>query len=136
MDNTTEKNHTQDGTPEEGCCNPTTELAPTLEMIKETYDRLAKLVEQCKTPVLLCMLTKEKEGKIEHRISINENISKIADLEGIKWNAARGFLYASGTCFSCAPEAISQGMKYIFEFLERKEKRSIFAAILDTPFDH
>lgn len=46
------------------------------------------------------------------------------------------FLYASATCFSGAPEAISQGIKYIFEFLERKKQKSVFAAIIDTPFDH
>ena len=105
-------------------------------MIKEAYDRLEELVVQCNTPVLLCMLTGEKGGKIEHRNSTNNSVSKMTGKEGIGWNAARGFLYASATCFSGAPEAISQGIKYIFEFLERKKQKSVFSAIIDTPFDH
>lgn len=135
MDNTEEKN-TQNCTPEEGCCNPSAKQAPTVEMIKEAYDRLEDLVKQCETPVLLCMLTAEKNGNIEYRNSANNSVSEIAGKEGIGWTAARGFLYASGTCFSGDPEAISQGIKHAFEFLERKEKRGVFAAIIDTPFDH
>ena len=131
-----EKEDTKTTAPEEGCCNPVTEPASTLEMIKEAYDRLEELVVQCNTPVLLCMLTGEKGGKIEHRNSTNNSVSKMTGKEGIGWNAARGFLYASATCFSGAPEAISQGIKYIFEFLERKKQKSVFSAIIDTPFDH
>ena len=135
MDNTEEKN-TQNCTPEEGCCNTTAEQAPTVEMIKEAYERLEELVKQCETPVLLCMLAKENDGNIEYRNSANNSVSEIAGKEGIGWTAASGFLYASATCFSGAPEAISQGIKHAFEFLERKEKRGVFAAIIDTPFDH
>lgn len=131
-----EKEDTKTTAPEEGCCNPVTEPASTLEMIKEAYDRLEELVVRCNTPVLLCMLTGEKGGKIEHRNSTNNSVSKMTGKEGIGWNAARGFLYASATCFSGAPEAISQGIKYIFEFLERKKQKSVFSAIIDTPFDH
>ena len=131
-----EKEDTKTTAPEEGCCNPVTEPASTLEMIKEAYDRLEELVVQCNTPVLLCMLTGEKGGKIEHRNSTNNSVSKMTGKEGIGWNAARGFLYASATFFSGAPEAISQGIKYIFEFLERKKQKSVFSAIIDTPFDH
>lgn len=131
-----EKEDTKTTAPEEGCCNPVTEPASTLEMIKEAYDRLEELVVQCNTPVLLCMLTGEKGGKIEHRNSTNNSVSKMTDKERIVWNAARGFLYASGTCFSGNPEVISQGIKHAFEFLERNEKRGVFAAIIDTPFDH
>ena len=131
-----EKEDTKTTAPEEGCCNPVTEPASTLEMIKEAYDRLEELVVRCITPVLLCMLTGEKGGKIEHRNSTNNSVSKMTGKEGIGWNAARGFLYASATCFSGAPEAISQGIKYIFEFLERKKQKSVFSAIIDTPFDH
>lgn len=131
-----EKEDTKTTAPEEGCCNPVTEPASTLEMIKEAYDRLEELVVRCNTPVLLCMFTREKGGKIEHRNSTNNSVSKMTGKEGIGWNAARGFLYASATCFSGAPEAISQGIKYIFEFLERKKQKSVFSAIIDTPFDH
>lgn len=137
MDNTTEDNQTQNGTPEEGCCNTAAEQAPvTVEMIKEAYDRLEELVKQCNTPVLVCMLAKENDDNIEYRNSANNSVSKVAGKEGIGWTAARGFLYASGTCFSGDPESISQGIKHAFEFLERKEKRGVFAAIIDTPFGH
>ena len=132
-----EKEDTKTTAPEEGCCNTAAEQAPvTVEMIKEAYDRLEELVKQCNTPVLLCMLTEEKDGKIEHRNSTNNSVSKMTGEEGIEWNAARGFLYASATCFSGAPEAISQGIKYIFEFLERKKQKRVFSAIIDTPFEH
>lgn len=131
-----EKEDTKTTAPEEGCCNPATEPAPTVEMIKEAYDRLEELVYQCETPVLLCMLTQENDGKIEHRNSTNNSVSKMTGQEGIGWNAARGFLYASATCFSGSSEAISQGIKYIFEFLERKKQGGVFAAIIDTPFDN
>lgn len=131
-----EKEDTKTTAPEEGCCNPATEPAPTVEMIKEAYDRLEELVNQCETPVLLCMIVKENDDNTEYRNSSSKSISKVADKERIVWNAARGFLYASGTCFSGDPEVISQGIKHAFEFLERKEKRGVFAAIIDTPFDH
>lgn len=132
-----EKEDTKTTTPEEGCCNTAAEQAPvTVEMIKEAYDRLEELVKQCNTPVLVCMLAKENDDNIEYRNSANNSVSKVAGKEGIGWTAARGFLYASGTCFSGDPEAISQGIKHAFEFLERKEKRGVFAAIIDTPFDH
>ena len=87
-----EKEDTKTTTPEEGCCNTAAEQAPvTVEMIKEAYDRLEELVKQCNTPVLLCMLTEEKGGKIEHRNSTNNSVSKMTAEEGIGWNAARGF---------------------------------------------
>lgn len=137
MDNTTEDNQTQNGTPEEGCCNTAAEQAPvTVEMIKEACNCLENLMRQCNTPVLLCMLIEEKDGNIEHRVSANDSVSKMAGKDGIGWTAARGFLYASRTCFSGDPESISQGIKHAFEFLERKEKRGVFAAIIDTPFGH
>lgn len=131
-----EKEDTKTTAPEEGCCNPATESAPTVEMIKEAYDRLEELVNQCETPVLLCMIVKENDENTEYRNSSSKSISKVADKERIVWNAARGFLYASRTCFSGDPESISQGIKHAFEFLERKEKRGVFAAIIDTPFGH
>lgn len=132
-----EKEDTKATTPEEGCCNTAAEQAPvTVEMIKEAYDRLEELVNQCETPALLCMIVKENDGNSEYRNSSSNSVSKVADKERIVWNAARGFLYASGTCFSGNPEVISQGIKHAFEFLERNEKRGVFAAIIDTPFDH
>lgn len=128
----------KDCTPDEACCcDPAPEQAPvTVEMIKEAYDRLEKLVDQCNTPVLLCMIAQEKECQIDHLISTNNGFSKMAGAEGIGWNAARGFLYATRSCFSCDPEAISQGIKYFFETLEKKKNRGVFTAIIDTPFEH
>lgn len=132
-----EEKNTQTCTPDEACNNPAAEQAlVTVEMIKEAYDRLEELVNQCETPALLCMIVKENDGNSEYRNSSSNSVSKVADKERIVWNAARGFLYASGTCFSGDPEVISQGIKHAFEFLERKEKRGGFAAIIDTPFDH
>lgn len=121
---------------EECCCNPATESAPTVEMIKEACNRLENLMRQCNTPVLLCMLIEEKDGNIEHRVSANDSVSKMAGKDGIGWTAARGFLYASRTCFSGDPESISQGIKHALEFLDRKKQGGVFAAIIDTPFDH
>lgn len=86
-----EKEDTKTTAPEEGCCNPATESAPTVEMIKEAYDRLEELVNQCETPVLLCMIVKENDCNTEYRNSSSKSISKVADKERIVWNAARGF---------------------------------------------
>lgn len=124
-------------TPDEACNNVTAEQAPvTLEMIQEAYDRLEELINQCKTPVLLCMITKKNESKIEHRFSTNDSVSKITVKEGMGWTAARGFLYASATCFSGDSKAVVQGIKYVFKYIQRRKNKDIFAGILDTPFEH
>lgn len=133
-----EKEDTKPTKPDEACCyDPAPEQAPvTVEMIQEAYDRLEELVNQCKTPVLLCMLAEKKESKITHRVSTNDSVSKMTVKDGMVWIAASGFLHASTTCFSGAPEAISQGIKYVFEDIERRKRRDIFAGIIDTPFEH
>lgn len=122
-------------TPEEACCNIAEQAPVTVEMIEEAYNRLEELVIQCKTPVLMTMIFR-KDGKTNQRISTNDSVSGMAGSEGIKWTAARGFLYAAGACISGAPKAVLQGIEYTFEFLERKEKRGLFAGITDTPFEH
>lgn len=133
-----QKEETKTTTPDEAYCwDPAPEQAPvTLEMIHEAYDRLEELVSQCKTPVLLCMITKKNESKIEHRFSTNDSVSKITVKDGMGWTAARGFLYASTTCFSGDSKAVAQGIKYVFEYIQRRKNKDIFAGILDTPFEH
>lgn len=113
----------------------TPEEAPTVAMIEEAYDRLEELVNQCETPVLMTMIFR-KDGKTNQRISTNDSVSGMAGSEGIKWTAARGFLYAAGACISGVPQAVLQGIEYTFEFLERKEKKGLFAGITDTPFEN
>lgn len=136
MDNTEEKN-TQNYTPDEACCcDPAPEQAPvTVEMIQEAYDRLAELVNQCKTPVLLYILA-QNDLEFHQKISTNDSVIKAPGNKGIKWNAARGFLFASGNCLAGNPEAVSQGIKYSFEFFQREKSKSRLGEILDTPFEN
>ena len=115
MDNTTEDNHTQNGTPEEGCCCDTAEQAPvTVEMIEEAFERLRNMVNQCKTPVLLHMLI-EKEGRVSGECGTCEAVVDMSGPKGTEWIAARGYLFASVTCFSGNPDVVSQGVKLAFE---------------------
>lgn len=132
-----EKEDTKTTKPDEACCyDPAPEQAPvTVEMIQEAYDRLEELVNQCKTPVLLCMLA-QNGLEVNHKITTNDSVIKAPGYKGIKWNAARGFLFASGTCLTGNPEAVFQGIKYVFEDIERRKRRDIFAGIIDTPFEH
>lgn len=124
-------------TPDEVCCDKSAaKKAPvTVEMIQEAYDRLKELVNQCKTPVLLCMLAENDLG-INQNVSTNDSVIKAPSDKGIKWNAARGFLFASGTCLTGNPEAVFQGIKYGFEFLQREERKAALDEILDTPFEN
>lgn len=132
-----EKEDTKTTKPDEACCcDPAPEQAPvTVEMIQEAYERLEELVNQCKTPALLCMLIDSDLG-INHKISTNDSVIKAPGDKGIKWNAARGFLFASNTCFAGNPEAVSQGIKYSLEFFQREKIQSRLGEILDTPFEN
>lgn len=132
-----EKEDTKPTKPDEACCyDPAPEQAPvTVEMIQEAYDRLEELVNQCKTPVLLCMLAENDLGA-NHKITTNDSVTKAPGNKGIRWNAARGFLLASGTCLTGNPEAICQGIKYTFEFFQREKNKSMLGKILDTPFEN
>ena len=124
-------------TPDEVCYDKSAaEKTPvTVKMIQEAYDRLEELVNQCKTPVLLCMLAQNDLGA-NYKITTNDSVTKAPGNKGIRWNAARGFLFASGTCLSGNPEAICQGIKYTFEFFQREKIQSRLGEILDTPFEN
>lgn len=115
MDNTEEKN-TQNCTPGEAyCCDPAPEQAPvTVEMIEEAFERLRNMVNQCKTPVLLHMLI-EKEGRVSGECGTCEAVVDMSGPKGTEWIAARGYLFASVTCFSGNPDVVSQGVKLAFE---------------------
>lgn len=128
MDTTEEKN-TQPCTPEEGCCSNTTEQAPTVEMIEEAYNRLEELVTQCKTPVLM-HISIEKGEKVSSRSTTCKAVTEMPGSRGTEWLAARGYLTASGTCFSGNPDAISQGVKLAFKNAHRRAGVNPIAAIL------
>lgn len=115
MDNTEEKN-TQNCTPDEACCcDPAPEQAPvTVEMIEEAFERLRNMVNQCKTPILLHMLI-EKEGRVSGESATCEAVVDMSGPKGTEWLAARGYIFASGDCFSGNPETISQGVKLAFK---------------------
>lgn len=132
-----EKEDTKTTKPDEACCcDPAPEQAPvTAEMIEEAFERLRNMVNQCKAPALLCMLIDSDLG-INHRVSTNDSVTEAPGNKGIKWNAARGFLFASNTCFDGNPEAVSQGIKYSLEFFQREKIKSRLGEILDTPFDN
>lgn len=123
-----EKENTKTSTPEEACCN-TTEQAPTVEMIEEAYNRLEEMVNQCKTPVLLHIKI-EKGERVNSRTSTCKAVTEMACPRGTEWLAARGYLAASGTCFSGDPDTISQGVKLAFEHAHRRAGVNPIAAIL------
>lgn len=132
-----EKESTKTSTPEEACCN-TTEQAPTVAMIEEAYNRLEEMVNQCKTPVLLHIKI-EKGERVNSRTATCKAVTERPGPNGTKWLAARGYLAASGTCFSGDPDTISQGVKFAFEHAHRRAGVNPIAAILgitDTPFEH
>jgi len=114
-----EKEDTKTTAPEEGCCNPVTEPASTLEMIKEAYNRLEELVNQCKTPVILHIKI-EKGESVNSRTSTCKAVTKMAGAKSTEWLAARGYLEASGICFSGNPETISLGVKLAFKEAHRR----------------
>jgi len=125
-----EKEDTKATTPEEGCCNTAAEQAPvTVEMIEEAYNRLEEMVNQCKTPVLLHIKI-EKGGVVNSRTATCAAVTEMPCPKGTEWLAARGYLAASGTCFSGDPEAISLGVKLAFEHAHRRAGVNPIAAIL------
>lgn len=132
-----EKEDTKTTKPDEVCYDKSAaEKTPvTVKMIQEAYDRLAELVNQCKTPVLLCMLA-ENDLEVNHRTTTNDSVIKAPGNKGIKWNAARGFLFASELCLVGNSEAVFQGIKYSFEFLQRRERKAALDENLDTPFEN
>lgn len=129
MDNT--KKEEKNCTPDEACCcDAVAEQAPvTVEMIEEAYEQLQNMVNQCQTPVLLHILV-DKGDRVNTKTSTCEAVTKMPDAKGTEWLAARGYLAASGTCFSGDPEAISQGVRLIFERAHRKAGMNPIAAML------
>lgn len=124
-----EKENTKTSTPEEGCCSNTTEQAPTVEMIEEAYNRLEEMVNQCKTPVLLHIKI-EKGERVNSKTATCKAVTEMPVPNGTEWLAARGYLAASGTCFSGNPETISLGVKLAFEHTHRRAGVNPIAAIL------
>lgn len=115
-----EKEDTKATTPEEGCCNTAAEQAPvTVDMIEEAYNRLEELVNQCKTPVILHIKI-EKGESVNSRTSTCKAVTKMAGAKSTEWLAARGYLEASGICFSGNPETISLGVKLAFKEAHRR----------------
>ena len=121
MDTTKEKNEKR--TPNEACCcDAATEQAPvTVEMIKEAFEHLRKMVNQCQTPVMLHMLI-DNGDSVSGKNATCDAVTKMPGAKGTEWLAARGYLFASGNCFSGNPEMVSQGVKLAFE----KAHRSTF----------
>ena len=120
MDNTTEDNHTQNGTPEEGCCCDTAEQAPvTVEMIEEAFEYLNNMVNRCQTPVLAHILI-EKGDRVDGKSTTCEAVVEMSGPKGTEWLAARGYIFASGNCFSGNPETISLGVKLAFKEAHRR----------------
>ena len=120
MDNTEEDN-TQNCTPDEACCcDPAAEQTPvTVDMIEEAYNLLEELVNQCKTPVLLHIKI-EKGKSVNSRTSTCKAVTEMTGAKSTEWLAARGYLAASGTCFSGNPETISLGVKLAFKEAHRR----------------
>lgn len=120
MDNTEEDN-TQNCTPDEACCcDPAAEQTPvTVDMIEEAYNLLEELVNQCKTPVLLHIKI-EKGKSVNSRTSTCKAVTEMIGAKSTEWLAARGYLAASGTCFSGNPETISLGVKLAFKEAHRR----------------
>ena len=120
MDNTEEDN-TQNCTPDEACCcDPAAEQTPvTVDMIEKVYDLLEELVNQCKTPVLLHIKIEKGKG-VNSRTSTCKAVTEMIGAKSTEWLAARGYLAASGTCFSGNPETISLGVKLAFKESHRR----------------
>lgn len=89
----------------------------------------------------------ELDGDCTHGNTVEEvarNLDECAELyvedcltDGAPLPEPRAAVIVPGKSRAWANEnAIAQGIKYIFEFLERKKQKSVFSAIIDTPFDH
>lgn len=130
MDNTEEDN-TQNCTPDEACCcDPAAEQTPvTVDMIEKVYDLLEELVNQCKTPVLLHIKIEKGKG-VNSRTSTCKAVTEMIGAKSTEWLAARGYLAASGTCFSGNPETISLGVKLAFKEAHRRAGLNPIATML------
>lgn len=131
MDNTTEEKNTQPCTPDEACCCDTADgQSPvTVEMIEEAFEHLRNLVNRCQTPVLLHMLI-EKGGRVHGKNATCAAVTEMSGPKSTEWLAARGYLFAAGTCFSGNPEVVSQGVKLAFEKAHRSVGTNPIAALL------
>lgn len=111
--------------PNEVCgYDPAPEQAPvTVEMIEEAFEHLKNMVNRCQTPVLLHMLI-DKGERVSGKNATCAAVTEMPGAKGTEWLAARGYLFAAGTCFSGNPEVVSQGVKLAFE----KAHRSTFGA--------
>lgn len=130
MDNTKEEE--KNGAPDEACCcdHAAADAAPvTVEMIEEAFERLRNMVNECQTPVLLHMLI-DKGDSVSGKNATCDAVTKMPGTKGMAWLAARGYLVASGTCFSGDIEAISQGVRLIFERVNRKAGMNTIASML------
>ncbi len=125
-----EKEDTKATTPEEGCCNTAAEQAPvTVEMIEEAFEHLKNMVNRCQTPVLLHMLI-DKGERVSGKNATCTAVTEMPGAKGTEWLAARGYLFAAGTCFSGNPEVVSQGVKLAFEKAHRSVGMNPIAAML------
>lgn len=125
-----EKEDTKTTAPEEGCCNTAAEQAPvTVEMIEEAFEHLKNMVNRCQTPVLVNMLI-EKGDRVDGASATCEAVVDMSGPKGTEWLAARGYLFAAGTCFSGNPEVVSQGVKLAFEKAHRSVGMNPIAAML------
>lgn len=124
-----EKEDTKATTPEEGCCNTAAEQAPvTVEMIEEAFEHLKNMVNRCQTPVLLHMLI-DKGERVSGKNATCTAVTEMPGAKGTEWLAARGYLFAAGTCFSGNPEVVSQGVKLAFEKAHRSVGMNPIAAM-------
>lgn len=122
-----EKNCTPD---EACCCDPAPEQAlVTVEMIEEAFEHLRDMVNQCQTPVLLHMLI-EKGNRVSGKSATCEAVVEMSGPKGTEWLAARGYLFASGNCFSGNPEDVSQGVKLAFKEAHRRTCANPIVAML------
>lgn len=121
MDTTKEKNEKR--MPNEVCgCDTDAGQAPvTVKMIEEAFEHLRNMVNRCQTPVLASILI-DKGDYVDGASATCEAVVDMSGPKGTEWLAARGYLFAAGTCFSGNPETISQGVKLAFE----KAHRSTF----------
>ena len=131
MDNTTEEKNTQPCTPDEACCCDTAagQAPVTVEMIEEAFEHLKNLVNRCQTPVLVNMLI-EKGDRVDGASTTCEAVVDMSGPKGTEWLAARGYIFASGDCFSGHPETISQGVKLAFKEAHKRVGTSPIVTML------
>lgn len=117
MQSNIEDKTAQNGTPDEACCcdHAAADAAPvTGEMIKEAFERLQDMTKRCETPVILHALIKLSDSVAQLNVT-NDAVTQAVGEKAIKWMATRGFLLASGACISGDADAVSQGIKFLFD---------------------